>query len=217
MGQLFRWTTCDVNSLLPSDWQAQILRVVDDEFVGHTLVSSHSTSREATTHAEIAVGGVGGEVLAARLPWLRKLYVGEFLDMARAMSAETVTTMVDDRFAMVLNVQRGGERYECHVDTNPIEGLLYCTSHYPGEGGELVVSNRGDVRSAGEVDEDCTVIEPRAGRLVFFDGRYHSHYVRRLTDRVGIRVVAALNYYTESSPEWVVRPPDLNRHLTGRD
>lgn len=208
----FRWTTCDATSLLPHDWQAQILRVADEEFVGHTLVTSNSTSREAVAE-ELPVGGVGGLVLAARLPWLRKLYEGDFLDMAQSMSAETVTTMVDDRFAMMLNVQR--ERYECHVDTNPIEGLLYCTSH--ATGGELVVSNRGDVRSVAEVDEDCTIIEPRAGHLVFFDGRYHSHYVRRLTNPADVRVVVAMNYYTESSPEWEVRPPDLNRHLTGHD
>jgi hypothetical protein len=216
MTKLFRWTTCNVVALLPADWQAQILRVADEEFVGHTLISSHSTSREVTTQEVLPVGSVGGRMLASRLPWLRKLYDGDFLDLAQAMSDEKVTTMVDDRFAMVLNVQRDGGRYECHVDTNPVEGLLYCTSHYGG-GGELVVSNRGDVGSVGEVDEDCTLIEPRAGHLVFFDARHYSHYVRRLTDRADVRVVAALNYFTESSPEWEVRPPDLNRHLTGRD
>lgn len=191
------------------------MRVADEEFVGHTIIPGHSTSREATRRP-LPGGGVGGQVLAARLPWLRKLYDGDFLELARSMD-KTAATMVDDRFAMVLNIQRVTERYECHVDTNPIEGLLYCTSHYTGEGGELVVSNRGDVSSVEEVDEDCALIEPRAGHLVFFDARHHSHYVRRLTDPNEVRVVAALNYYTESSPEWKVRPPDLNRHLTGHD
>ncbi|WP_141717611.1 2OG-Fe(II) oxygenase [Nocardia altamirensis] len=212
----FDWTSRDVTHLLPDDWRAQIMQVAEEERIGRTLVSSHSTSREATTHEELPCGGVGGRVLSARLPWLRKLYDGEFLDVAKSMSEETVTTMLDDRFAMVLNIQSENERYECHVDTNPVEALLYCTSH-PAGGGELVVSNRGDVRSVREVDEDCEIIVPRTGHLVLFDGRRHSHYVRQLVDPDDIRVVVAMNYYTESNPEWEVRPPDLNRHLTGQD
>lgn len=214
---VFRWTTCDVKSQLPHDWQAQIMHVAQEEFVGRTLVSGHSTSREATSHQELPCGGVGGVTLCARLPWLRELYEGLFLDLAQGMSEEKVSIMSDDRFAVVLNIQRGTERYECHVDTNPIEGLLYCTSHLPGDGGELVVSNRGDVRSTDEIDADCAIIEPRAGHLVLFDARHHSHYVRPLTAPGAVRVVAAMNYYTESSPEWLVRPSDLNRHLTGQD
>ncbi|MGV9680519.1 2OG-Fe(II) oxygenase [Nocardia sp. NPDC003482] len=212
----FRWTTCDVSSMLPHDWEDQIVQVVRKDTISRTLVSAHSTSREATLHEEILCGGVGGEALCSRLPWLRKLYEGPFLEIAQSMTSERVSVMADERFAVVLNVQHSGERYECHVDTNPIEGLLYCTSHYPGEGGELVVSNRGDVRSIEEIEKDCAVIEPRAGQLVLFDARKHSHYVRPLLKPGAIRIVAAMNYYTESAPE-VVRPPDLNRHLTGQD
>lgn len=213
----FRWTTYDVTSLLPHDWRQQILQVSAQEHVKHTLISNHSTSREATTHKQLPCAGVGGITLQLRLPWLRELYNSAFRELAQSIWREPVTTMADERFAMVLNIQRGTQRYECHVDTNPIEGLLYCTSHHTGEGGELVVSNRGDVRSVHEVDEECAIIEPRAGHLVFFDARYHSHYVRRLTDPHKVRIVAAMNYYTESSPESKARPSDLNRHLTGHD
>ncbi|MFF0492246.1 2OG-Fe(II) oxygenase [Nocardia sp. NPDC004068] len=213
---LFRWTTYDVRSLLPHDWQAQIMRVVQEETIDRTLISAHSTSREATHWEMIQCGGVGGRIVRTRLPWLYKLYEGPFFDLAQMMSPERVSLMADERFAVVLNVQRGHERYECHVDTNPIEALLYCTSHFSGEGGELVVSNLGDVHSIEEVEKDCAVIEPRAGQLVFFDAREHSHYVRPLTDSGAVRVVAAMNYYTESHPEQV-RPIDLNRHLTGQD
>jgi 2OG-Fe(II) oxygenase superfamily len=107
-------------------------------------------------------------------------------------------------------------RYECHVDSNPLEGLLYVTDHPPGTGGELVVSNRGDVPTAEEVDRDATLIYPVAGHLVFFNGSCHSHYVRPLIAEDGVRVVAAMNYYTPSLPE-SARPPDLNRHLFGED
>ena len=36
----------------------------------------------------------------------------------------------DDRYGVVLNVQRGTKmRFECHVDSNPLTGLLFCTDH----------------------------------------------------------------------------------------
>ncbi|MCX4093380.1 2OG-Fe(II) oxygenase [Nocardia sp. alder85J] len=213
----FRWTTFDVTRLLPPDWQAQIMQVVEEEVVELTLVSSHSTSREATTSEQIPCGIVEGVTLRNRLPWLADLYDGLFLEMAQSISAEKVSSMSDPRFGMVLNVQRDTERYECHVDSNPIAALLYCTSHPIGAGGELAVSNRGDVRSVAEIDADCSIVEPRAGHLVLFDARRHSHYVRRLTTDGAKRVVVAMNYYTTSSPELEVRPPDLNRHLIGVD
>ncbi|MEV6279102.1 2OG-Fe(II) oxygenase [Nocardia sp. NPDC051832] len=213
----FRWTTFDVRRLLPPDWQAQVMQVVEEEVLELTLISSHSTSREATTTAEIPCGIVDGLTVRKRLPWLADLYDGRFLQMAQSISAERVSPMSDPRFGAVLNVQSDSERYECHVDSNPIAALLYCTSHHLGEGGELAVSNRGDVRSVEEVDADCSIVEPRAGHLVLFDARRHSHYVRSLTTVGAKRVVVAMNYYTDSSPEHEVRPPDLNRHLISFD
>ena len=36
----------------------------------------------------------------------------------------------DERYGVVLNVQRGtAERFECHIDSNPLTGLLFCTNH----------------------------------------------------------------------------------------
>jgi hypothetical protein len=213
----FRWTTFDVKGLLPHDWQAQIRRVAEEEVVELTLVSNHSTSREATSSEQIPCGIVDGVTVRDRLPWLAELYDGLFLEMAQSISTEKVSSMSDPRFGVVLNVQRDAERYECHVDSNPIAALLYCTTHHRGDGGELAVSNRGDVRSVAEIDADCAVVEPRAGHLVLFDARRHSHYVRSLTRDGATRIVAAMNYYTTSSPESEVRPPDLNRHLIGID
>jgi hypothetical protein len=122
--------------------------------------------------------------------------------------------MSDNHFAVALNVQTGPDRYECHVDTNPIEGLLYVTTHREGEGGELVVSNRGEAQSVEEVDADSTIVEPKAGYLLFFDGRHHSHYVASLKDPTAVRIVVAMNYYVPSWPE-EKRPTDLNKHLSG--
>jgi 2OG-Fe(II) oxygenase superfamily len=158
---------------------------------------------------------VGGAVVAERLPWLHDLYHGRFRFLAQSLSPEPVTTAKDVRHGVSLNVQMGTEaRYECHVDSNPIEGLLYVTTHPADAGGDLVISNQGDVRGIQDVDADATRIHPVAGYLVFFDARQYSHYVTRLADPFDIRVVVAMNFYTPSCTE-EDRPADLDRHLFG--
>jgi hypothetical protein len=65
------------------------------------------------------------------------------------------------------------------------------------------------------VERDCSVIRPHAGHLIFFDGRQHPHYARPLADESDVRIVAVMNFYTESWPE-STRPAELNRPLFGR-
>jgi len=64
------------------------------------------------------------------------------------------------------------------------------------------------------VERDCSVIRPYAGHLIFFDARQHPHYARPLRQAADTRIVAVMNFYTESCPE-STRPPELNRHLYG--
>ena len=53
-----------------------------------------------------------------------------------------VVPALDDRYGVVLNVQRGtAMRFECHVGSNPLTGLLFCTEHLAGAGGELVFAH----------------------------------------------------------------------------
>ncbi len=105
-------------------------------------------------------------------------------------------------------------RFECHVDSNPLTGLLFLTDHAAGAGGELVFAHDPNADSVIAVERDCTVIRPRAGLLIFFDGRRHPHYARALRSESDVRVVAVMNFYTESYPE-STRPRELNRHLYG--
>jgi hypothetical protein len=210
----FHWTVFDVRSLLPPDWQEQVLRVANEHSKRKVLVTRHSTSREASEEFRLPTQSVGGADIESNLPWVRRLYEEEFRQFAQLTTQEPVSLMSDRQFAVALNVQSGTDRYECHVDTNPIEGLLYATTHREGEGGELVVANRPNARSVEEVDLDATIVEPKAGYLIFFDGRHHSHYVKSLRNSVGPRVVVAMNYYVPSWPE-DRRPQDLNKHLSG--
>ncbi len=91
---------------------------------------------------------------------------------------------------------------------------LFCTDQPAGAGGELVFGQDPDAADIDAVDRDCTVIRPHAGHLIFFDGRKHPHYTRPLSSDSDVRVVAVMNFYTESCPE-STRPPELNRHLFG--
>lgn len=209
----FTWDTERVGSLLPSGWQDRLIDVAKNFATERVLVPPHSTSREDSTVSGLPVHGVGGRIVQRELPWLIDLYEGEFRERGERLRGERLNTAVDPRYAVVLNVQLPGERYECHVDTNPVEGLLYATSHPEGHGGELAVATNVHADSRAKIDANCTPLYPMEGDLVFFDGRRHPHYVRPL--RKGqIRVAAAMNYYTASVPE-STRPDDLNDYLYG--
>jgi len=105
-------------------------------------------------------------------------------------------------------------RFECHVDSNPLSGVLFCTDH--AEGGELVVGHDPAATDISMVERDCSVIRPHAGHLVFFDARQLPHYAHPLTAEDDLQVIAVMNFYTESCPE-STRPPELNRHLYGEN
>jgi 2OG-Fe(II) oxygenase superfamily len=213
--QRFHWHTFDVNSLLPAGWQDEVLTIARHRAIRHLLVPRSVTSRESDRDTAIPSAMVCGETVKAELPWLYSLYKGLFLDLAQTCSSEPVATASNDRYGAVLNVLTADmERYECHVDSNPIEGLLYATDHPKGNGGELVVANATAACSVEEVDRDCAVIHPVAGNLVFFDARAHAHYVRRLASPLAVRISVAMNYYTPSCPE-AARPLDLDQHLFG--
>ncbi len=148
------------------------------------------------------------------LPWLYRFYRGYFLELASETCAERVVPALDDRYGVVLNVQDGtAMRFECHVDSNPLTGLLFCTEHLAG--GELVFAHDPAASDVDAVDRDCSVLRPHAGHLIFFDGRRHPHYARPLLREPQLRVVAVMNFYTDSCPE-STRPPELNHHLFGQ-
>lgn len=209
----FRWREFHVENLLPTGWQESILQVARAQSKAKVIVPTSVTSREASRSLQIPVLTVGGVQTRQQLPWLFDLYRGLFRTLGQLTVSEPISIATDDRYAVNLNVQIGeGMRYECHVDSNPLEGLLYVTSHPPGSGGELVVANSCSAMGVEEVSADCERLHPISGTLVFFDGRKHPHYVAPLNSRSAIRVVVAMNYYTSSCPE-SARPLDLNRHL----
>lgn len=207
--------TFDLTNRLPDNWQHDIgVVAADADF--REFPRTPVLSREAEQVAHISRGRVYADRVRLRLPWLYQFYRGCFLELATQACAERVVPALDDRYGIVLNVQHGTTmRFECHVDSNPMTGLLFCTDHPAGAGGELVFGHDLAAADVDAVERDCSVVRPHAGHLLFFDGRQHPHYSRPLTSESDMRIVAVMNFYTESCPE-STRPPVLNCHLFGR-
>jgi hypothetical protein len=210
----FRWITFDVNGYLPAGWQ-QDVRAVAANADFREFPRTPILSREGADVSHIARGRVHADQVRLRLPWLYQSYRGKFLELAGESCAERVMAARDDRYGVVLNVQQGtAMRFEFHVDSNPLTGILFCTEHQ--KGGELIVAHDTTVTDIARIERDCSVIRPHAGHLVFFDARQHPHYSRPLATADDMRIAAVMNFYTESYPE-STRPQELNRHLYGRD
>jgi hypothetical protein len=208
----FRWTTFDVTGSLPPTWQQEI-RVMAADADFRQFPRTPVLSREAPDIQHINRGRVHSAQIRDRLPWLYQAYRGDFLQLAAEACAERVLAAHDERYGVVLNVQQGiGMRFECHVDSNPLTGLLFCTDHPAG--GELVVAHDAHAADIASIERDCSVIRPQAGHLIYFDAREHPHYARPLTTASSLRIVAVMNFYTESWPE-STRPRELNSHLYG--
>jgi hypothetical protein len=209
----FRWITFDVSDLLPQHWQQEVFAVaIEAEF--RDFPRTPVLTREAAEVTAIPRGRAHAPQVRSQLPWLYELYRTQFLKLINEVWPEPVITAADNRYGVVLNVQRGTEmRFEAHVDSNPVSGVLFCTDH-PEGGGELCVARDPAASGVASIERDCIVIRPRAGHLVFFDGRDHPHYARPLTAGSGLRVLAVMNFYTESFPE-STRPRVLNHHLYG--
>ncbi len=209
----FWYKEFDVRHLLPNDWQEQVISTTTRFYFSKKLIPTSVTSKESKDVPYIDVCTVSGNKIRENLPWLSNLYESEFLEIGRKCVQERVHIARDSRYALNLNYQYGTKmRYECHVDSNPLEGLLYITDHPKGSGGELVVGLDTNAGSVEQVDAKCIEIYPKAGFLVFFDARKFPHYVRSLKNDSDFRIVLAMNFYTDSCTE-ENRPDDLNKHL----
>jgi len=214
MPMRFSWMTFDVTDDLPGGWQDDIA-VLAGEADFRNFPRTPVLSREGGDVSGVSRGRVHADQVQRGLPWLPEFYRGYFLQLAQEVCPERVAPAADDRYGVVLNVQRGeAMRFECHVDSNPLTGLLFCTDQPAGAGGELVFGHDPAAADVAAVERDCSVIRPHAGHLIFFDGSKYPHYARPLRSGSGVRVVAVMNFYTSARPE-TTRPPELNRHLYG--
>jgi hypothetical protein len=133
----FCWTTFDLTTWLPEAWQEDV-GIVAAEADFREFPRTPVLSREAEHVAQISRGQVHASDVRRNLPWLCRLYRGDFLELAQNACAEPVMAARDDRYGIVLNVQRGTEmRFECHVGSNPLTGPLFYTDHLAGQAASL--------------------------------------------------------------------------------
>jgi len=215
--QPFLWHSYDLSGWLDAahgpKWAEEIVTLAKSAMKRTPIVPRSTTSREGDRDSVIQAAVVDGLRIKESLPWLYRHYRAEFAQLAARASGSRVMCAVNDLYGVNLNIQTGREmRYECHVDSNPVQGMLYVTPHDSISGGELIVANNERANSVKAVLEDAAVIQPKRGLLVFFDARKHSHFVSSLTQDDGVRVAVAMNFYTTACPE-SKRPADLSRHL----
>jgi hypothetical protein len=200
----FRLKMLDVNKLgwLPFDWDRQVHALAASAMVETVLDGSSVTSRELSSSEPVKVGVVVGQRIQQELGWLLRLYMNEFKAFAESLVPAPLIVSDDIDSAININVVKGaGSRYERHVDSNPVTGLLYPSTLSSDCGGGLVFEH-----SDGGIDR----IQPRKGLLIVFDATETTHYVEPLLKDT-IRLSIPMNYYFKH--QGVVRPTDLDHYL----
>jgi hypothetical protein len=195
------FSSTDLLSLgvLPIGWVADIHSAVERVASPVVLRGGTSTSLEPPG-SDIPYRLVDGCAIREQLPWLDSIYRGELADIASVASAKPMLPTESIRAGVNLNVLDGpGGRYELHVDSNPVTGLLFVTTHEPDAGGQLLFRLK---------DGDHRII-PRSGTFITFDAREIPHAVTPLVGRE-MRITAPMNFYDENPSR---RPDDLDDYL----
>lgn len=198
---LYREFDLTATGLLPNQWYSDILDIVQ-RFERKTILDGNSiTSREPAGNVQIEVGVVTGDVIRSHLPWLFALYQAELCDLASQAAEYRVYPSNDLASSVNINVLRGqAARYEWHVDSNPLTGLLFVTTHTAEDGGELMFQQGNQL----------ALVRPVTGRFIAFDARQVPHTVLPLK-RDGVRISIPVNFYASSAEQ--SRPADLDGYL----
>jgi hypothetical protein len=188
--------------LVPGDWLEQIQSAVAQHAVSAVLTGGTSTSLEAAG-TNIAYRLLDGIAIRAHLPWLDELYRGPLVAIASRAAGRELIPTPSVQSGVNLNILDGpGGRYELHLDSNPLTGLLFVTVHDERCGGQLLF----------QVGDSEVRVNPRPGIFITFDARTLPHAVTPLHD-VSVRISAPMNYYAVDE---VFRPEDLDGYLYGQ-
>jgi len=209
---MFQLWDFDVARYLPSGWDSEIREIASKHSKSVILVPTSITSRELDPNLTLETLVVDGAVVAEHLPWFFELYQGIFRELGQRCVSEELTIARDTIQAVNLNIQRGQKmRYECHVDSCFLTGILYATPCQPGTGGELVISLDQNALGPEQIERRSHIVQPETGRLLFFEGSKNPHFVRPLIHGAE-RISVVMSYFSHSFPE-KDRAPDLRRHL----
>jgi hypothetical protein len=192
-----------VSGILPPRWEEEILAAVEIGAADALLQGGGMTSLESAG-TDIPYRLLDGIEVKQRLPWLVDLYRGPLTALASRASGHAMVPSCSDRTGVNVNALDGpGGRYELHVDSNPVTGLLFVTGHDAGSGGQLLF----------EADSGPILIDPEPGLFITFDARNLPHAVTPLTGRT-VRVSVPMNFYSSDEDPGKDRT-DLNKYLYG--
>lgn len=192
-------------SLLPPSWDRTIEAVGARSGVVTVLKGLSMTSRERVPNPEIPVTVANGEVIRREIGWLYDLYEKPLCDIASKAFGRELFPAADEKSAININVIAGaGARYEWHVDSNPVTGLLFANTLPPDCGGELLFRQQ---------NQEC-LVRPRKGVFLLFDAREIEHTVVSLKTQC-TRISVPMNYYFSPNPADQHRPKDLDDYLYG--
>lgn len=187
--------------LLPPNWYDNVKHIADLHSYRVFLDSKSSTSREPENSKGVVLSMVDGNVIKSKLEWLYKLYKNELLELANESTKGKYSIAMNEKIGVNINYLSGeGSRYEWHVDSNPLTGLLFVTTHPKGSGGDLVF----------KIGNKEKRIYPKRGTFLLFDAREIPHAVMPLIKN-DYRISIPFNFYeADKSQE---RPKDLDSCL----
>ena len=181
-------------NLLPIGWEEEIFNISQNNSTQVHLDGTHITSREPKNTPGMDVYMVEGSIIKDQLNWLYMLYSNQILNFANQYFDGNFECSESLDSAITLNALRGkNSRYELHVDSNPMTGLLFATTHTEEDGGELLFVH----------NDKKIVVNPKSGTLLLFDGRGIPHTVLPLKND-SVRISIPMNYYFENQQqsEW---------------
>jgi hypothetical protein len=201
--QIKMWDVLQM-SIFPTNWVDEILETTKRYAELCILDGRSSTSREGEDVKPMKICVVTGNIVRRELPWLYDAYRGPLKYLAQQLIGKEIETGNDLNSSININLLEGqGDRYERHVDSNPVTGLLFVTTLKEEHGGALVFEHSGT---------SSDLIYPRSGLFIAFDALQTTHYVAPLLQPCS-RITVPMNYFIAGTDQ--TRPGDLDSYLYG--
>lgn len=193
---------------LPKDWDRKIVEVCQHHARDAILFGNSTTSLEED-FVRLPYRLLDGIAVSKLIPWLTNLYRDPFRKLASRLTGREIYCSQSLINSINVNIlDKVGSRYERHLDSNSLTGLLFVTTAAARDGGELVF----------EFPEQAIAIKPRLGNLLFFTATGVPHKVEPLRSN-SARVSVPMNYYFDGDKQ--DRPIGLDtalyNHPTGTE
>lgn len=191
------------------------LGILSRDDLGDVISAAISHGREAVLRGDVDTSLelpetrlmyrlMDGDQIEQVLPALDALYKGPLVELASSSFDVELSVSPVVRNGININIIEGASsRYEWHVDSNPITGLLAFTGSNAVTGGRLLF---------GQDAADQVALPLEEGQFLIFDARRVPHSVEPLHQDL-TRITAPMNFFVEGAP--IERPAGLDDALYG--